>query len=126
MPSGGHNKIEFTDKDIQQLEIMSGMRMPVKYIAAILGCSKETLDRRIADTPKFTEAVANGRAKASTKVFQTAYSMATSGKCPSLTIFWLKTQEGWKEPVHVEANVTGIQVTKDNIQDLLKAAESAD
>lgn len=126
MPSGGHNKIEFTDKDINQLEILSGMRMPMKYIAELLGCSKDTLDNRVRDDERFASAIARGRARAGFKIHDAAYKMASSGKNPSMTIFWLKTQEGWKEPVHLEANVTGIQVTKDNIQDLIKAAESDD
>lgn len=126
MPSGGHNKIEFTDKDINQLEILSGMRMPMKYIAELLGCSKDTLDNRVRDDERFASAIARGRARGGFKVHDAAYKMAVSGKSPTMTIFWLKTQEGWKEPVHVEANVSGITVTKDNIQDLIKAAESAD
>ena len=28
---------------------------------------------------------------------QTAFKMAISGKCPAMTIFWLKTRAGWSE-----------------------------
>jgi hypothetical protein len=30
-------------------------------------------------------------------VMQTAFKMAVSGKTPAMTMFWLKTQAGWKE-----------------------------
>src|ERR1700676_5048790 len=38
-----------------------------------------------------------GATKANSAVAQTAYQMATSGKCPAATMFWLKCRAGWKE-----------------------------
>ena len=33
---------------------------------------------------------------------QTAYQMAKSGKFPTMTMFWLKTQAGWRETSRLE------------------------
>ena len=33
---------------------------------------------------------------------QTAYNLAKSGKCPVMTMFWLKTQAGWRETSRLE------------------------
>lgn len=38
-----------------------------------------------------------GRIDANTKVMETAFAMATSGRDTAMTIFWLKTRCGWKE-----------------------------
>ena len=35
--------------------------------------------------------------KANSAVAQTLYQLATSGKCPAATMFWLKCRSGWKE-----------------------------
>jgi len=35
--------------------------------------------------------------EATATVAQTAYNLAKSGKCPVMTMFWLKTQAGWRE-----------------------------
>ncbi len=89
---------EFTDKEIKQIESMAGLGMNVEQMAHVVGVSKATFDRRQGDQPAVHEAISKGRALASMGVRKTAYQMATSGKCPAMTIFWLKTREGWKEP----------------------------
>ncbi len=48
----------------------------------------------------FAEELAEGKAQAAAKVSQTSFALATSGDCPAMTMFWLKTQLRWKE-VHV-------------------------
>lgn len=97
MSRGGHNKVTFTDKDIEQIETMAGLGLPMKHLAAILGVSKDTVERRVHDTPEIAAALERGRAKAAATVYQTMFEMATSGKVPAATFFWLKCQENWRE-----------------------------
>ena len=77
---------------------MAGVGLNLNQIAAIIGVSPATLDRRIKDTPAIAEAISKGRSDASEKVMNTAFQMATSGTNPAMTIFWLKVRERWKEP----------------------------
>lgn len=46
----------------------------------------------------FREELDNGMQRANGKVVNVAYKMATAGTIPAMTIFWLKTRCGWKEP----------------------------
>ena len=51
---------------------------------------------------------------------QTAYNMAKSGKFPTMTMFWLKTQAGWRETSRMEhAGAIGtIDLTKATAEQL--------
>ncbi len=91
------DKIELSEKDIQQLEIMSGLGVKVSEMAAIIGMSKKTLERRIAEDFVISDALEKGRAKANTKVTESLYRMAVSGKHPSATFFWMKCRCNWSE-----------------------------
>lgn len=90
-------KTPFTTKEIQSIETMSGYGLPVEKIAAILGISERTFHNRIKLTPEGVCAVLKGRSKAEHNVTATAYELATSGKCPTMTIFWLKCRARWKD-----------------------------
>jgi hypothetical protein len=94
---GGHNKIEFDERDIEQIERMAGLGMPMKHMAAVLGCSKDTMERRVKDTPEIAAAIEKGRGNAAEIVYKTAFDMASGGRVPAMTMFWLKCQEGWRE-----------------------------
>ena len=76
---------------------LAGVGLNLNQIAAILEVSPSTLDRLIARDESLAGAIEKGRASASTKVMQTAFKMATSGKDTGMTIFWLKTREQWSE-----------------------------
>ncbi len=77
------------------VEAMAGYGLREDQIARCIG------DRGI--DPKtlrkhFRWELDTGATKANTAVAQTAYRMATSGKCPAMTIFWLKCRGGgWHE-----------------------------
>ena len=43
-----------------------------------------------------------GSVKANSSVAQSLYKMATSGKCPASTMFWLKCRAGWRETSVIE------------------------
>jgi hypothetical protein len=60
-----------------------------------------------------------GATKANSAVAQTAYQMATSGKCPAATMFWLKCRAGWKETnvlQHSGPNGGPIQISNDELE----------
>lgn len=91
------DRVCFDDKTVKQIETMAGLGMPVDQMAAILGVSKDTFERRMKSDRKVNAAVLKGRAIASSNVRKTAYHMAVSGKSAVMTIFWLKVRERWKE-----------------------------
>ena len=45
----------------------------------------------------FGEEINRGAIQANTRVSQTLYKMATSGKYPAATIFWAKPQHGYRK-----------------------------
>lgn len=50
----------------------------------------------------FAEDYEEGKAEAASQVARTAFQMAVSGETPAMTMFWLKTQLGWRETQHLE------------------------
>lgn len=84
-------------KELEEVEAMAGLGLRYEDIARIKGMSDDTL-KKYAQTQ-----LQRGKSKAKAKVMQTAFQMATSGKTPAMTMFWLKTQAGWREnqaPTH--------------------------
>lgn len=103
----GRQRKELTDKEVNQVATMAGYGMPMDQIAAVMEMSEKTLERRQKDDERVAEAIHKGRARASAKVRQTAYELATSGKCYQMTMFWLKCREGWKDSASVEVDGNG-------------------
>ena len=90
-------KLHLELTQIDQIKTMAGLGLKVEQMAAILGMSKKTFERRMKDTPGANDALEKGRATASFQVTKKAYEMAVDGKHPVMTIFWLKVRENWKE-----------------------------
>jgi IS30 family transposase len=84
-------------RELEQVEKLSGLGMSVRQIGYVIGVSKSTMERRIKDQPELAEALEKGRAMAIANVSKTAYQLATSGKHPVMTIFFLKCRAGWSE-----------------------------
>lgn len=84
------------DIQIQQVKRLAGLGLGIEKIASVIGISKATFDRRVADQSEVADALLKGRALASIQVLETAYSMAVSGEHPVMTIFWLKVHERWR------------------------------
>ena len=82
---------ELSEKDLQEVSIMSGLGMRFEDIAKIKGMCDDTL-KKYAQSE-----LEAGKAMAKQAVMQTAYQMAVSGKYPAMTMFWLKTQAQWRE-----------------------------
>ena len=96
------DKINFTSKQIGQVEALAGVGMTVEQIADYMGCSKSTMDRRIAEDEKLNEALRKGRTRAHGKVLQAAYNMATDEKHSDFTKFYLRSRYGWSEKQEIE------------------------
>lgn len=87
-------RFEPTAEQRKTVEIMAAYGMPEEQIASTTGphgISPKTLRKH------FRRELLLGATKANSKVAETAYQMANSGKCPVMTIFWLKCRGGWKE-----------------------------
>lgn len=97
MAKRGRPEIEITSEQIKQIETMAGIGLTIPQIAAVLGISETTLERKHRIDPLIKEAILKGRALASSQVMKSAFQQAVSGKSAVMTIFWLKCREHWKE-----------------------------
>jgi hypothetical protein len=82
-------------QDISEIEMLAGLGLAQEQIADIKGICVETLVKYAG------KAYQVGKAKAIARVSKTAFEMAASGKQPSMTMFYLKTQAGWREKVTI-------------------------
>ena len=82
---------EPTEKDRQFVVSCAGLGITQARIAKLLGISVPTLDKY------FREEMDTAADKADTEVFNTLFRMATSGKDPAATIFWMKVRRQWRE-----------------------------
>ena len=88
---------ELSEEDIKKLETMAGLGMTMQNMAAVLGISKRTLERRVSEEDQIFDALEKGRAKATHAVAAHAFELATNGKNVAMTMFWLKCRAGWSE-----------------------------
>lgn len=86
-----------TDEQIRLAENISRFGLRVKDIGFVLGFSKGTFDRILRTNPKLVEAIEKGRAVAALEVTKRMYDLVMTGEHPALMIFWLKTQQQWRE-----------------------------
>jgi hypothetical protein len=92
----GRPRIEVTATMKRTARKAAGYGLTDEQIATLIGVCESSLKNHCA------KELASGRVEASSKVQETAFAMANSGKIPAMTIFWLKVRCGWKEPAAVE------------------------
>jgi hypothetical protein len=91
-----------------QVKALAGFGLRQEEICAIVGLrSPKTLRRH------YQRELAAGVAEATTKVRQTAFQLATSGRDPRSTIFWLKTRGYWSRQMDVEERIVEEFVIED-------------
>jgi hypothetical protein len=113
--------VQFTEKQLTELEALSGAGVQMERIAAYFELkNKKTLERMQKRDKRVKVAIEKGRAIAEASVTKTAFDMATSGKHPVMTIFWLKTRAKWKEVNHHKHEGDGVAVV--SFADLVKEA----
>jgi hypothetical protein len=93
---GGRRKYEPTAKELRIVESMAGCGIPQESIALALGIDGKTLRRH------FRRELDTSASKANAQVAATLYNLATSGRCPAATFFWMKCRLKWKETSRVE------------------------
>lgn len=91
----------FTERELSQIETMAGLGLKAQDIAHVLGMSRANLYARLKEDGKL-DAIKRGRKTGIAKVSQTLFQMATSGKVPAATFFYLKTIGGLRERDRVE------------------------
>lgn len=95
-------KTPFTEKEVGQIEKLSGLGLTVEQICGLFGIAKRTFERRLKYSPGGADALEKGRSKALVTVAQTAYDIATQDRNPAMVMFFLKCRGGWKEKSQVE------------------------
>jgi hypothetical protein len=91
-------KLNPTEEQRRKVKILSAYGTPHEKIAEAMGIrSPKTLRKH------FRAELDLGAVEANAKVAGTLYQMATSGECPTATMFWLKCRAGWKERASLDA-----------------------
>ena len=75
---------------------MAGYGVPIADIARIIGVDGKTLSKHLDDYLK------SGKAQANLRVAQTLFQLAVSGTNLGATIFWCKSQMGFREVQQVQ------------------------
>lgn len=113
------HKKNLTPEQLKQLETMSGLRLDMDDIAAILGIGKSTLERMAKTTPAVRESMAKGRAIAGQNVRGVLYKMCTVEKDPRALRLWflcIERQSTLVKAVHTGPG--GGPVVTDDVSDL--------
>jgi len=79
---------------------MAAMGIPHEQIAAMIDCRSPKTLRKY-----FRKELDSGASEANYKVAKTLFEMATSGKVPAATIFWMKARGGFQERPAFEPSV---------------------
>lgn len=85
-----------TEHVLQEVEKLAGFGLTSEKIGFFYGLTDVYWAKLCRKNKELKDAMERGRAKAETIVSQTAFQMATSGKHPTMTMFWLRTRAGWK------------------------------
>src|SRR3954452_20079703 len=81
-----------TDEQRRRGKMLASLGQRAKQIAMVVGIRSTTTLRK-----HFREELTRGPAEAMANVRKTLFQMATSGKHPAATMFWLKTRARWSE-----------------------------
>src|SRR3954453_12264930 len=81
-----------TDEQRRRVKMLASLGQRQEQIALVVGIGSTTTLRK-----HFREELTRGPAEAMANVRNTRFQMATSGKHPAATMFWLKTRARWSE-----------------------------
>ena len=90
-----------------QVEVLAGFGLPQHQIAVLLGCDPKTLRKH------FEVELSVGDAKATAKVAQTLFQLATVDRNVGAAIFWMKARAGWREKHEVEVTARPLRELSD-------------
>lgn len=108
-----------TPEQARQVSVMACLGLDPKDIALVMNIELNVLKLFYSKELKVTALMANAM------VARTAFQLATNGRCPDMTKFWLKSQAGWKEQSHVDVTSGGKPLEGESSKDRLKAALEA-
>lgn len=94
----GRPPVEIPDSKIDVIFNLAQVGCTLDMIAHQLEICPKTLDRMIERDQRIKDAVNRGRTSGNLKVLQTGFQMASNGKNPWMTSFWMRCKLGWKEP----------------------------
>jgi hypothetical protein len=80
-----------TPAELAEIQALAGLGLTQEQVARVKGMCPDTLRKYAQDDWQL------GKAKALARVSRTAYELAVSGKCPAMTMFYLKSQARWRE-----------------------------
>lgn len=86
-----NRRFEVTDTNRDLVRKLALAGIPHLIICDIIGCSLPTLSKY------FRDILTHAKAQANAEVAQTLYNMARSGRHAAASIFWAKSQMGWRE-----------------------------
>lgn len=116
----GNGPIELTDEEREEAGRLAGIGCTLDQIAIYLDISNTCLDQIIKRDNATKRAIEMGRLNAHCEVKNTLYQAAVSGKEMGSTMFFLKTQCGWREGV--TSNTIVMQATPENMEHLMRLA----
>ncbi len=97
---GGRPAKTLTSEQVEQVEALASV-LSFEQMADYLGMAKNTLYAIAERQPEVVERYKKGKAKAIGKVARGLLQKAMDGDTASM-IFYLKTQAGWRETMHVD------------------------
>jgi hypothetical protein len=86
-----------TEEQRHQVRALAGYGLRQAQIASVVGVGSTATLRK-----HFREELTLGPLEARANVARTLFRLATSGRNPAATMFWLKTRAGWSEQGKVE------------------------
>lgn len=108
MPTGTPHQV--TPESVAQVQRLAKLGIPQDQIALFMGMSKMTLSKHYKDM------MAVVRIDNISAVAETAFALAVSGKCPAMTMFYLKTQARWRETDSPDESVAKEPITRIQIE----------
>lgn len=89
-------RIEITEKQREQVQTLAANHLNDDVIAVVVGIKEATMQRRCRKELDL------GRALGKVQLAETGMQLATSGKCPAMTIFMHKVRLGCRETGEVK------------------------
>jgi len=93
----GRRGLEWDEDSMNLIEYLAGRGLTQKQVAAYFGISHSSLARHFNQNDELRMRFYKGKSKAIVEMSGNLFQQSQDGSTPA-TIFYLKTQAGWKEP----------------------------
>ena len=110
------DRVVMTPELFEKIKTLAAFGLTDEQIAVVVAMTESTLKRKALLQLK------EGRLMANVKVIESAYKQAVSGKCPAMTMFWLKCRLGWREVPRDDAtDAAKVDQIKEAVKDIASA-----